>query len=258
MLSTSCEVSTMFSHGPTAIAARPMHLRAILFSASLVWGCTSTEKVIAPLGFGPLAKAEEIDQERLASQRQEVDYKKPSRAQAKSDMPSMSVSKTQVTFDAPTKVFSAEPATPVASSTGPLAPPTPTKLSDWLGLWHGKDTTRYQIPSFPPQPMDDPNAKIRVESPSSQQINLILIDTSTEKDICSLSAHIESNLAKIEPGQACFGSEDDAMNLSVNLRTGTATLRDSLLVVDLTLEANVQSEQFQANGTVDYHFEGKR
>jgi hypothetical protein len=168
----------------------------------------------------------------------------------------MSYSNTQSNIDVPVK--KTEPASPVASGTVTQAPPAPTKLSDWLGLWHGKDTTRYQIPSFPPQPMDDPNARIRVESSSSQQISLILIDSSTEKDLCSLSAHVESNLAKIEPGQACFGNEDDAMNLSVNVKTGTGTLRDSMLVVDLTLEATVQSEQFQANGTVDYHFEGKR
>ncbi len=258
MLSTSGKASTMVSHGPPKFAAHPMTSRAILFSAFLIWGCTSTQKAISPLGFGPLAQAEVAALERQASQRQEVDYKKPSRTQAKAEETSPWVSRTQVPFDAPAKVVSAEPPAAVASGTAPQTPPTPTKLADWLGLWRGKDTTRYQIPSFPPKPMDDPNAKIRVESSASQQINLILIDTSTEKDICSLSAHIESNLAKIEPGQACFGNEDDAMNLAVHLRTGTATLRDSTLVLELSLEATVQSEQFQANGTVDYHFEGKR
>ncbi len=252
----SREASTMNSHGPTTITTCLMCPRTILFVSFLFSGCTGTEKAIAPLGFGPLAQAEEAEQKRLAAQRQEIDYKKPSRDQVKSDFPSKSFGSTQVNVDVPVK--KAEPASPAASSAIAQAPPTPTKLPDWLGLWHGKDTTRYQIPSFPPQPMDDPNARIRVESPSNQQISLILIDTSTGNDICALSAHVESNLAKVEPGQDCFGNEDDSMNLSVHIRTGTATLRDSTLVVDLILEATVQSEQFQANGTVDYHFEGKR
>ena len=106
--------------------------------------------------------------------------------------------------------------------------------------------------------MDDPNARIRVESSSSQQVSFILIDSGTEKDLCSLSAHIEANQAKVDPGQPCFGSDDDSINLSVRVKSGFCTLRDSSLIVDLTLDAEVQSEQFQASGAVEYHFEGKR
>ena len=106
--------------------------------------------------------------------------------------------------------------------------------------------------------MDDPNAKIRIESSHSQQIKLILIDSSSDKDLCTLSAQIESNLAKIDPGQPCFGTEDDSGNMSVKVKSGLAALRDATLTLDLTLDADVQSEQFQTNGTVEYHFEGKR
>lgn len=238
-----------------AVLAGRLGSRAVIVLSCFVWGCASTETAVAPLGFGPLAKAEQAGQEQLNSQQQEPREKKPSRHKLPSDTPSPSLGESQVTDNATVAVESAAPAIPSGTA---QAPATPTQLADWLGLWHGKDTTRYQIPSFPAQPMDDPNARIRVESSSSQQINLILIDSSTEKDLCSLLAHLEANQAKIDPGQPCFSNEDDSTNLSVRVKYGTGTLHDASLVVDLTLDAEVQSEQFQANGTVEYHFEGKR
>ncbi len=218
--------------------------------------CTSTEKVIQPLGFGPLAKAEQAEHERQASLRPEVNTKKPTQRTAAIDVPTHTPSTSANAVEKSAKPH--EPSAPVASASSAPVPSAPVKLSDWLGLWRGKDTTRYQIPSFPSQPMDDPNAKIRVESSHSQQIKLILIDSSNEQDICTLLAQPEGNLAKIDPGQPCFGTDDDSGNLTVRVKSGLATLRDATLLLDVTLDADVQSEQFQANGTVEYHFEGKR
>jgi hypothetical protein len=106
--------------------------------------------------------------------------------------------------------------------------------------------------------MDDTNARIRVESSLGQQVKLVLIDSSNEKDLCTLTAQIDGIHAKVEPGQPCFSTEDEEGGLSVHVKTGLGTLRDSTLTLDLTLDAKVQSEQFQDSGTVEYHFDGKR
>lgn len=236
----------------------PQRAAVTALFALFLSGCTSTEKAVVPLGFGPLAKAEEAEQQRLASERQQVDNNKPLRGTADFDFPVRSNGMPSASVEKSTKVSVAEtPASSAPASPG-QTPPVPTKVADWLGIWHGKDTTRYLIPSFPPQPMDDPHAKIRVESTRSLQIKLVLIDSSNESDLCALTAQLESNQAKVDPGQPCFGNDDDSSNLSVKVKSGVGTLRDSTLVLDLTLEADVQSEQFQANGTVEYHFEGKR
>ena len=56
--------------------------------ALFVFCCTGTEKAVQPLGFGPLAKAEEAKQEQLLSQRQQVNHdKKSARAESAVDFP---------------------------------------------------------------------------------------------------------------------------------------------------------------------------
>jgi hypothetical protein len=235
----------------------PSIKRALIAIACFaIFCCTSTEKVVQPLGFGPLAKAEEAEHERQASLRPEVATKKSAQHTAAVDVPTHTPITSASAVEKSTKPH--EPGAPAASASSAPLPSAPVKISDWVGLWRGKDTTRYQIPSFPSQPMDDPNAKIRIESSHSQQLKLVLIDSSNEQDICTLLAQLEGNLAKIDPGQPCFGTEDDSGNLAVRVKSGLATLRDTTLSLDVTLDADVQSEQFQANGTVEYHFEGKK
>jgi hypothetical protein len=128
--------------------------------------------------------------------------------------------------------------------------------ADWLGLWHGKDATRFQLPSFPSEPMTDDNARIRVEAGEGPEIRLVLIDSSNESDLCSLSAQVQNQEARIAPGQPCFGNEDESVDLEVEVRNGSAKLDHGKLVVQLYLDAEIKSEQLQAHGSIDYHFEG--
>ena len=228
-------------------------LSSFITSLAILLGCSSAEKAVVPLGFGPLAKAEQAKSRTL--RQESTDSKQHARAsrfeaarQPNAPIPLEKTTHTS-TFDSPS------PAAPVGSGS-PIA--LASKVSDWLGLWRGKDTTRYLIPSLPSQPMDDTNARIRVESTRNSQLKLILVDSSNEKDLCTLTAQLEGNTAKVDPGQPCFGAEEDDGNLSVRVRTGLGTLRDSTLTLDLTLDADVQTEQFRDTGTVEYHFEGKR
>ncbi len=219
-------------------------------------GCTSTESSVAPLGFGPLAKHEQVTLEQARVERTRATNYTGANREPHDDSQAHSSS----TFSMATEHVSrvTEPSITSSASSGNTTPGPATKPADWLGLWRGNDTTRYQIPNFPSQPMDDPNARIRVESPQSQQIKLILIDSSNDKDMCTLVAVIEGNHAKVEAGQPCFGTEDDDGSLTVKVKSGQATLQSATLTLDLTLDANVESEQFQSSGSVEYHFEGKR
>ncbi len=219
--------------------------------------CTSTESAIAPLGFGPLAKTEIAQRERNNAQVPPPD--KPKRQLAAQPRfrshPSASASAQSASSY---KFASFDAGAADASVFGAMDASAPTKPSDWRGLWRGKDTTQFRIPSFPPEPMVDENARIRVEPSSNQDIKLVLIDSSTERDLCSLIARLDFSQAKIDPGQPCFGSEDESTNLSIHVRTGSATLLDARLTVDIALDAEIQSEQFQTTGTVEYHFEGRQ
>jgi hypothetical protein len=132
------------------------------------------------------------------------------------------------------------------------------KEADWVGLWRGKDTTRFLLETFPSEPMTDDKARIRIESANSHGISLVLIDSSTDRDLCSLSATLQADQAHIAPGQPCFGSEDESVDLSVHVKSGTAKLTNAELSVDISLEAELKAEQLQASGMVEYHFDGKQ
>ena len=214
----------------------------------------STEKPVSPLGFGPLAIAERTASTDADVQREALKDYTGSKREAPAEPARISSSVTEH-ISRPLALERPLPATSANVAPGSVPPPRPT---DWLGMFRGKDTTRYQIPNFPSQPMDDPNARIRVEAFQGQQIKFILVDSSNDKDLCTLAATLDGIHAKVDPGQPCFGTEDDEGSLTVRVKSGLGLLQDSTLTLDLTLDANIQSEQFQADGSVEYHFEGKK
>ena len=78
----------MSLHKLTMIGFGRVDSRAVIVLFCFVWGCTSTEKTVAPLGFGPLAQAEEAAQARSLNQLAVLDAKKRGRRQPPSDVPS--------------------------------------------------------------------------------------------------------------------------------------------------------------------------
>jgi hypothetical protein len=104
--------------------------------------------------------------------------------------------------------------------------------------------------------MLDDNARVRVEAGGTQEIRLVLIDSSNESDLCSLSAELQGAEAQVAPGQPCFGNEDESMDLDVQVKQGKAKLDKSALSVDLSMDAVIKSDQGQTRGAVEYHFEG--
>jgi|GEM_PF-2769370 len=237
-----------------ALWAGPHTAKVLTTTAFLLCCCTTTEPAVAPLGFGPLAKAEIAERERRAQQAPPPMTKRGEQ-QARAPVPSVSA--------APQTPVKAEPSTPVepppsrSSATADASVDAVPKASDWVGLWRGKDTTRFRIPTFPTEPMTDDRARIRVELVSTQEIRFVLIDSSNDQDLCSLPAKlVSSKEATITSDQPCFGTEDESFELAVHVRSGAAKLQNETLSLDMVLDAQVTSDQLQSTGTVEYHFEG--
>lgn len=243
------------------------HAISTVITSVLLSGCTSTESAIAPLGYGPLAKAELAEREHAGSRSGLTEKAKRIRLSknAKSRPPSTSgtqqvSSKGGANNDAPewSKDHTPNDSTSRKSTNDEEPTVSAPKEADWVGLWRGKDTTHFLLETFPAEPMTDDQARIRVEPANSQAITLVLIDSSNDRDLCSLSATLQGNQAHIAPGQPCFGSEDENVDLSVHVKSGTAQLTNAVLSVDISLEAEVKAEQLQASGMVEYHFDGKQ
>jgi len=248
----------MDDFGYTWLAMNWAHSISTVVTSVLLFGCTSTESAIAPLGFGPLAKAELAEREHSGSRSQLTEKSKRLRlSQNTTPRPALASATPQVssaggqsnTLVAPSSRQSATNEAPAASA---------PKEADWVGMWRGKDTTHFLLETFPSEPMIDEQARIRIEPANSHSITLVLIDSSNDRDLCSLSATLQANQANIASGQPCFGSEDDSVDLSVHVKSGTAKLTNSELSVDISLEAEVRAVQLQASGMVEYHFDGKQ
>jgi hypothetical protein len=234
------------------------HSISTVATSVLLFGCTSTESAVAPLGYGPLARAELAGQEHNGSRSRSTEKAKRARASQNAKPHPASASgtpKVSATGGASNTPVDPDSRRSTNNEEPNLSAP---KEADWVGLWRGKDTTRFLLETFPAEPMTDDQARIRVEPANSQAITLVLIDSSSDRDLCTLSATLQANQARIAPGQPCFGSEDESVDLSVHVKSGSAKLTNAVLSVDISLEAEVKAEQLQASGTVEYHFDGKQ
>jgi hypothetical protein len=256
--STIIRSRRMDDFGYTWSAMNWAHSISTVVTSVLLFGCTSTESAIAPLGFGPLAKAELAEREHDGSRSQLKEKSKRLRlSQNTKPRPALASTTPQVSSTGGASNTLVAPASRQSSNNEAPAVSAP-KEADWVGLWRGKDTTHFLLETFPSEPMIDDQARIRIEPASSQAITLVLIDSSNDRDLCSLSATLQANQAHIAAGQPCFGSEDETVNLSVHVKSGTAKLTNAALSVDISLEAEVKAEQVQASGMVEYHFDGKQ
>lgn len=211
-------------------------------------GCKSTEPATSPLGFGPLGMAEQASGAPRASSMRATMHR--------GGQPNPSAD--QGTFIPRETVTNAiEPAASVAPPAATAAAAQGQGGYSWVGLWQGHDVTQFDIPPFPTEPMKDDRARIRVDSLDAQSLQLVLIDSSNESDLCTLSAQIVEAEARVSPGQACFGSDNDAFELAATVRTGVARLERSTLTFEMVLDAELQAEQGDTSGSIHYRFEGE-
>jgi hypothetical protein len=246
----------------TAKLRRPTLPRSsrLLMVVLIAWGCTTAEPGLLPLGFGPRATAEQALGKRRESPQAHVEAPAIDESAQEANAPPIDTVRDAAPPPAnPTVAVESTGSAAVPEvSAPPNASVPPAAVSDWVGLWHGQDTTRFHLSGYPDQPMQDNDAKIRVAASGTDQIEFTLIDSSNDRDLCSLTASVAASEAHIEAGQSCFGTDDDSAPLSAQVKTGLATLRQGELAVELNLDATVESGDFTTTGSIDYHFTGRR
>jgi hypothetical protein len=220
-------------------------------SVVLAVACGQSHATMPPLGLGPLALAEQKSRASTVkdSTRVLVEASKTTTVETKDVSP-----KTEVV-------------SPPSVSTTPIAPPsseppsttnTGTKLAftteEWVGLYQGRDVTRYLMEGQPDRNYDDSKAKIRVERVSEKQIHFIFVDSSNGQDLCTLSGDVNGNEARLPEGQKCFVDPDE--NMTVNSRPGQAKHVGNRLTLTVTIDTTYDFEDGQAEGRIEYEFDG--
>ncbi|HMR10435.1 MAG TPA: hypothetical protein PKA88_31880, partial [Polyangiaceae bacterium] len=210
-----------------------------------------------PLGKGPLFTAEEKQRKKRAAERETALANAPDAppkptAQAPKARPK-SKSSDAGAGDAPKAVATSTADAPK----GDAAKPPATSVA-YAGVYVGQDTSLYKLSGLPDRSETDANAKTRVEDRPDGGVFLIPVDSSSGKDICKLHATVKNKSQKtfeINKGQRCFEPEQGGVTGTV--RSGSAKLGSGKLVFDVVLAIEVNADS-QANGSLDYHFEGTR
>lgn len=243
------------------------HHRAIASCiALLLLGCTRSEPSLLPLGYGPLARAQ---RQSKAAERLDSATKAPapdahaSAAERRSKQEHVATQP----LPPPSRTAEAEDAAAVpelatvpssATSVGHAAASndSPLKLEDWVGIYRGNDVTTFKTTGQADRRFDDPKAKIRIEKNRKNTIHLVLIDSSNDQDMCTLSAEVEGDTATVTAGQSCFLESDD--EVTAKSRPGKAVRSDKRLTLDLVLDTLMMSDEEPVSGSIEYHFDGQR
>lgn len=236
-------------------------LAALLLATLLAAACAPALPSEKPLGVGPLALAEAGRLEKLEAEREA--RKKSARGAAQSDAPPParpSAKRETPGDDEPKKTDAEEPKNePGDKAEAGKKPDKAAAALKWAGLYVGSDTSVFKLPGVPERPQPDPNAKTRVEDKADGSVDLIAIDSSNGKDICTLNATPKGKDRKvfdITRGQKCFEGDDGAM--SGTITKGTARFDGKKLVIDMSLDIEAGPEEMRMKGKLEYHFEGTK
>jgi hypothetical protein len=239
---------------------RPLGTILIFYIAWHLTGCTRTEPSLVPLGRGPLSLAErELGATEATANRQERRLPPRDEPPRSTDSESIAVApptNPEAKRDRDAKADAGVANQTTTSAKDATSASNPVFIEAWLGLYRGNDTTAFLMPDQPDRRFDDPKAKIRVESTMRSHLTFALIDSSNGKDICTLSASIEGDIAAIDAGQPCFLDPDESM--TVKCRPGKATRKDRRLLLDLVLDTTMDTEEGEVRGSIEYHFDGER
>ena len=161
---------------------------------------------------------------------------------------------------AKTLAKTAEKAPPghVSDSKDKGSPESTLEASTFVGDYKGEDVSTYKLGGMPEREERDPSARITVKNPGDKKLDVVLVDSSNGKDICTLSATMGALGATITPGQKCFEQTGSDASATATIRTGTATVDKRRLIVDLELDFEMHVPDQDAKGTLVYHFDGTR
>jgi hypothetical protein len=169
----------------------------------------------------------------------------------------------EATADGGVKVATKIPEAPGPSSPGSKdkTAPVATKAVEpslFVGDYTGEDVSTYRLGGMPEREDKDPKARITVKASGALALDIVLVDSSNGKDICTLKATLGATNATIAAGQKCFEQTGSDASATATIRTGTVTIEDRRLVVDLELDFEMHLPDQDAKGTLAYHFDGTR
>jgi hypothetical protein len=155
----------------------------------------------------------------------------------------------------------AEAAKPAASD----APKTETPkgkaaltAAAFVGDYTGEDVAVYHIESMPDRTEKDPKARLRVTSTSDTALAFELVDSSNGNEICTLSGTLGEAGVAIAKGQKCFEQSSEDASTSAAVLSGTASVDQSRLLFDLDMSFVMEIAGRKLEGSLSYHFDGKR
>jgi hypothetical protein len=130
--------------------------------------------------------------------------------------------------------------------------------SSFLGDYRGDDVSTYRLGGTPEHADKDPNARVTVKSSEKTSIDVVLVDSSNGKDICTLNATLGEKNATITAGQKCFEQNNGDESAAATVKSGTVSVEGRTLTLDLAADFEMRTADQEVTGTLDYHFEGRR
>jgi hypothetical protein len=217
----------------------------------LATNCAQELPSTVPLGRGPLAQEQEAAKpRRTANNRHTTDAGAALREKA-----TESASPARETEDAGVDARPSDAGPEGSVGDASEDAKTADRQPMFAGRFMGPDVTVFRIAGFPDRTEKDPNAKTNVEHKSKGGLAITLIDSSNGTPICTLNAELTNDKsARIAAGQACFGGS----GMTALLRSGTAEFTGSRLLLDLNLDLTIDMGEEQAQGEIEYHFDGVR
>ena len=173
----------------------------------LIASCGAPLPSTTPLGEGPKVAAEKQTREREARALEARRSESAPDAGAPSS-PSPEPAKPKNAPVAKAEDADADAATP-SEADKPGAASKPAGAVVLAGLYAGSDSSTFRLSGMPERTEKDPKAKTRVSDKSDGSVDLIAIDSSNGKDICTLHATPKGKDRKeftVTPGQHCFES----------------------------------------------------
>ena len=122
---------------------------------------------------------------------------------------------------------------------------------EWEGRYEGNDVATTRFGDNPEKVERDPNAVLRVDDDAGYKI--VIVDSNTGYDICSMSATPDGAVLKIDDNAECFSSGPTVGSVV----SGTARRQGEEIVFDMEIVIRVETPESSLEGSLDYHFQGE-
>lgn len=162
----------------------------------------------------------------------------------------VAVVSTEADGGAPAKTAAETAAARAAAEAAP-----PAKID---GEYVGNDTAVYRMDGMPDRTERDPKARTLVRTPDDTTAEIVILDSSTGKEICTLEGERKGNAVTLRAGQKCFEQDGEGASSSASLKAGTAAVTADTLVVKLDMDFSLTISGSTVRGSLDYQFDGKR